>query len=140
MVVSSKCLSPHSMYCFVSTPSGPRPLSAERIVMFLFCLSCFKIYCCRLDRLGCILRGVNMRSISCVKDCIRLSISRGGSGARHVDVPRSALGSYVSEESSPEKNTLSPMSRSNRASDRSMSEEVMFTRGVGMNLSPSPRS
>ena len=93
MVSSRRCLSPHSIYCLVSTPTGPRPLSADRIVIFLFRLSWRSMSRCSLDRLDVVLHGMNARSIPCAKCCMRVSISHGGSGARHVDVPRSELGS-----------------------------------------------
>lgn len=67
MVSSRRCLSPHSIYCLVSTPTGPRPLSADRIVMFLFRLSWRSMSRCSLDRLDVVLRGMNARSISCAK-------------------------------------------------------------------------
>ncbi len=100
---SRRCLRPHLTYCFVLTPTGPMPLSAERIVMFAFCLISFSSVVCSRVKLVVVFCRRKFFSIHCEKCRILLSISKGGRGARHVDLPRSALGSYDFVESSPTK-------------------------------------
>ncbi len=128
------------MYCFVSTPTGPRPLSADRIVMFAFCFICFRRFDWSRVRLGVVCLRLKFCSVEREKCWILLSSSTGGSGARHFDFPRRVFGSNESVGSSPAKYILRPMSRSNRAIKCSTSDGVMLMQGIGMNLSPRPSS
>ena len=81
------------IYCVVSTPTGPSPLLAERIVMFLFCFISCRRRCCWSVRLEGVFVGLKM-VLSCrIKAQMRVSTSLEGSGGRQEDLIRNALGS-----------------------------------------------
>jgi len=127
------------MYCVVSTPTGPRPLSAARMVTWGFSLISLRSFCWRGVRFGVTVFRVNRLEKASVKWLIRESISRGGRGARHDDFIRRVLGSYVSSGLLAKK-VRRPISRSRRDVVCSIELGVIFIRGVGTNLSPRPRS
>ena len=127
------------MYCLVSTPTGPKPLSAERMVMFLLCFMSRRIACCWGVRFGGVVVDLNVVLIFWMNEQMRLSISLGGKGGRHEDLIRRALGSYSSSWS-PEKKIFKLKSRSKRVVVRSRSSCVMLMLGVGINFNPKPSS
>ena len=136
--MSLRWASAQLIYCVVSTPTGPSPLSAERIVMFLFCFISCRRRCCWSVRLEGVFVGLKMVLSCWIKVQMRVSTSLEGSGGRQEDLIRSALGSYSEVSLSPAKNIFKFMSRSNRVVECSRSSGVMLTRGVGMNLRPRP--
>ncbi len=138
--MSLRCFIPHSIYVFRDTPTGPRPLSAERITMLVSVRRSVRIFCWVAERFEVVRRRTNIFFNSVWKVESLPSMSRGGIGARQDDFLYSSDESYVSSEFSPAKYTFRPMSRSNRLKVCSRSYCTMFTLGIGMNLSPRPRS
>ena len=77
------------MYCVVFIPTGPRPLSAEAIVMLGFCLMARSVFSCRGVRLGVVLRRLKVVRMAWQKCSRRVSTIVGGRGALHIDLIRS---------------------------------------------------
>ena len=57
--LSFKCFIPHSMYCFVLTPTGPRFLSAGAMVTLGFCLMALRSDCWAVDRFETVVQLTN---------------------------------------------------------------------------------
>ncbi len=93
MVESVRCRSPHSIYCLVSIPTGPRPLSAERMVMSLLVLIWRNRLRWWLEMFDVVFDCWKVSVSLVMKVPIRSSMLRGGSGALQVDFTRRALGS-----------------------------------------------
>ena len=93
MVESVRCFSPHLIYCVVSIPTGPRPLSAERMVMSLLVFIWRSRLRWWLEMFDVVFVCWKVSVILVMKVPIRSSMLRGGSGALQVDFMQRALGS-----------------------------------------------
>ena len=136
--VSSRCFIPHSMYCFVLMPTGPRFLSAGAMVISEFCFIVLRMDSWSVVRLGiggCVTKEELMALLN---RWTLVSITRDGGGGRQFDFICRVFEVEASLVS-PAKKTLRLKSRSNRESVVSCSSGDVLTFGVGMNFSPSPR-
>lgn len=76
-------------------PTGPRPLSAEAMMMFGLVLMSWSIFCCSLERLERMWDFVNLFLMSVQKRSMRVSMSSGGRGARQMDFTRNLYSGVV---------------------------------------------
>ena len=135
--VSSRCAIPHSMYCVVFIPTGPKFLSAGLIVISGFCFIVLRMDSWTVVRLeigGCLMKEELMALLN---RWTLVSITRGGGGGCQFDFTCRLLEVEASSVSSAKK-TLRLKSRSNRESVLSCSSGDGLTFGVGMNLKPRP--
>jgi hypothetical protein len=70
------------MYCLVSTPTGPRPLSVARIVIFLLFFISLGRHCCWRVRFDRVRVGLKVLCICWVNVQMWVSMSREGRGGR----------------------------------------------------------